>query len=227
MKRTAPVMFCIAMFIIACEKQELNSAQSSSAATIAKKQELQIVFFTKGARDFTGTDVSFVSNGEVFDRGDKIFDDCDYMNSNHSSGEVKVQANPYSSNEDWIITIMEQRSGATFSVGEHYYWVQDLYSSPTPPYRILVADFDNRDNSSIPYIKIGPFSDTTYRGTGSWNIALSSHPSVKNGGGKLIYNGSIKYDFPAIYYAAGETDGTLNDIGKRISEVSTLTGTYK
>jgi len=226
MKRTTAAMLCITIFVISCKKQELNSSEIITAGSQLKKQELTITIQPPAAHPHGYPNVLFYSNGELIEDGDMIFDDCDYMNLNPSSGKVKVRENGFG--PEYLLTIVENRSGATINaIGEPYYWIQFEVDPSGPALRFSATDLANVDTTYFRYNKIGPFRDTTSTGIGLWTIAQSSNPLIKNGGGTLIYNASIKYDFSDLYYQEGDGEGTLSDIGRRITQRSTLTGTYK
>ena len=234
MKKTEAAILCIAMFVTACEKQELNVSENrlaaidskNSAFKEAKKQELTITIQPPAAHPNGSPNVLFYSNGQFLEDGDMIFDNCDYMNLKPSSGKVKIQENGLS--PEYLITINEKRSGAIITaVGEPYYWIQFEADPLGPALRFTAADLANVDTTYFRYDKIGPFRDTTSTGTGLWTIAFSSNSLIKNGSGTVNYSAYIKYDFSDLFYQEGDGNGTLNDIGRRVRQVSTLTGTYQ
>ncbi|HXL58951.1 MAG TPA: hypothetical protein VN958_21960 [Chitinophagaceae bacterium] len=215
-KSTVPIIG-IAILALACQKTAIQLAANSSTVSDQKKQELTISFHHPSVTNL-GPDVDFFSNDEPLGgSGDKIFDDCRYTGLQKSSGTVKV------SGSEWLMVIDEKRSGATISVGEPYYWIQYVDEEPHP-FRYLATDLGN---INWPYIKIGPFRDTLSTGTGTWKIESSSHSLITKGAGTLIYRASITYDFSEAYIQRAEEGGTLEQIGRRSVEVSTLTGEYK
>jgi hypothetical protein len=232
MKPIPIFILCMLVLAVACEKQTLDPSLTLNSSTVsdAKKQQLTIKFVTPSISHLDDPNVYFYSNGLPLDSsggnalngGNRVSDSCEYISLKRSSGTVGILG--FIAKPQWSISIEERRSKATLIIGEPYYWIQYI-DDPTPrAFRFWETDLDK---INWPYIKIGPFRDTTSRGTGIWNITSSSHPLINKGYGKLVYTDYIKYDFSDIYYQHGDGDGQLSDIHRRSYEESTLTGIYR
>lgn len=152
-----------------------KSVQSSSADDARKKQPLEISFYLF---TFSSLMKALLQSGDVvLGTGFLEWDSCQYTNPKPSKGKIFIDGVYYygdGRDSFWTMEIEEHRSKARITeIGDPYY--VDYYE-----------DYEWKG-------QLGPFRDTFYEGTGSWKILSSTHPLIKDAGGKLTFNTKVWY----------------------------------
>lgn len=172
-----------------------------------KKQPLEITFYLFTFSSAMRAD--FYSGDTYLGRGDLEWDSCLYTSPKPSKGSILIDGVYYfgdGTDSFWTMKIGEHRSAATItSIGDPYY----------------VDYYDGYEWAG----RLGPFRDTFYEGTGTWKIASSTHPLIKDGNGKLTFTTKVWY---GVFNPAKNEFPDSADIQRwEFPSYEVLDGTYK